>query len=205
MLSWPLCPQVIEAVGAGTEGPAGEEAPPPEQLLLVAVATEEGADTSAAEALLAKLRTAAGAEPTAAPGRPQTKGEAGKGGGEQEERLAAQAARIAELEADKLRLEQQLAQLRTAPPRPARPNAQIPFRTSLRGDLTRPHRCAQEPEPEPSAAPPPPVDPPHPQHPQADAEPEDGEGAKVAQVARRQMEELKELLQLSLQQLAPPG
>ena len=198
---------MIEAVGAGTEGPAGEEAPPPEQLLLVAVATEEGADTRAAETLLAKLRTAAGAEPTAAPERPQTKGEGGEGEGGHEERLAAQAARIAELEADKLRLEQQLAQLRTAPPRPARPNAQIPFRTSLRGeiDLTRPHRCAQEPEPEPSAAPPPPVDPPHPPHPQAEAAAEDGEGAKVAQVARRQMDELKELLQLSLQQLAPPG
>ena len=193
-------------MGAGTEGPAGEEAPPPEQLLLVAVATEEGADTSAAEALLAKLRTAAYAEPTAAPERPQTKGEAGVGEGGHEEQLTLQAARIAELEADKLRLEQQLAQLRTAP-RPARPNAQIPFRTSLRGeiDLTRAHRCAQEPEPEPSAAPPPPVDPPHPPHPQAAAAPEDGEGAKVAQVARRQMDELKELLQLSLQQLAPPG
>jgi len=124
MLSWPLCPQVIEAVGAGTESPAEEAPPPPEQLLLVAVATEEGADTSAAEALLAKLRaTAAGAEPTAVPERPQTKGEAGEGGGEQEEQLALQAARIAELEADKLRLEQQLAQLRTSPPRPARPNA----------------------------------------------------------------------------------
>ena len=86
------------------------------------------------------------------PERPQTKGEGGEGEGGHEEQLALQAARIAELEADKLRLEQQLAQLRTAPPRPARPNAQIPFRTSLRGEIDLTKRTAARRSPSRSPA-----------------------------------------------------